>query len=179
MASDELANRVVRAYHGTDITGAARIIAEQEVKTFPHKYDWLGSGAYFWEDGRNRAWRWAEQQHGTNAAVIGVDVRLGVCLNLVDSSQHTLLQVAYEVLREEFASRGEDLPVNREGHRALDCLVVNYVCAALLPDVETVRAAFEEGDAVYPGAMFTQDAHVHLCVKQPTAYAGVFEIESR
>lgn len=156
-------------------------MAEQEVKAFPHAYDWLGTGAYFWEDGRNRAWRWAQEQHGDNAAVVGVDIRLGRCLNIVDSAHHSLLQVAYETLRERATSTGKSLPENTlNGFHALDCLVVNYVCDVLLRgDVETVRAAFPEGDEVYPGAMFTRDAHVHLCVRQPSAYVGPFEIEPR
>jgi hypothetical protein len=175
-----LADRVVRAYHGTSISTAAVICTEHRIEASKNDWDWLGWGSYFWEDGLHRAWEWADQQHPDEPAVVSVPVRLGNCLNLCDGQQFPVVQTAYESLRQEHERLGIDLPVNREDlRRPLDCLVLNFACQELLSDVETVRAPFQEGAPVYPGAAFSSNAHVHLCVRRESAFVGPFRIEGR
>ena len=48
-------------------------------------YDWLGDGVYFFQDGLLRAWQWARERHGDEAAVIGAEIRLVDCMDLLDS----------------------------------------------------------------------------------------------
>lgn len=170
----------MRGYHATSAAAAAEIVAEQRVIESRNAYDWLGWGAYFWEDGINRAWAWAADKYGEDGAVVSVPIRLGKCLNLADAGNARLLTAAYDALTEEYARAGRDLPANEgEGRRPLDCLVVNFVCQNLLEGVETVRAAMDEGPPLYPGASFKEKAHLHLCVRAGSAYVGKFVLEAR
>jgi hypothetical protein len=164
---------VVRGYHGTSVKIAAAICANQRITVSENEWDWLGRGCYFWEDGLHRAWEWAMKHHADEPAVVSVPIRFGKCLNLCDGNQYPILQAAHATLAEEAASQGSVLPSNSSDLRhPLDCLVVNFVCDHILDDIETVRAPFQEGDPVYPGAALTRQAHVHLCVKRPSAYVG-------
>lgn len=53
---------IVVGYHGCDKSLGKRILAgDVGLKPSRNKYDWLGHGAYFWENNYERAWLWAEQ----------------------------------------------------------------------------------------------------------------------
>jgi hypothetical protein len=179
-ASDEdptPSDRVVRGYHGTTLDVAATILEEQSVEPSRNPDDWLGWGTYFWEDGKRRAWIWAEHRFGANAAVVSVNIKLDNCLNLVDGAQHPVLQTGHELVRRAFERDGRPLPINDGIQRPLDCLVINYVCESLRPEVTAVRAPFEDGDPVYPGSRIRSMAHVQICVKNPACYSSPFRIE--
>ena len=46
----------VLAYHGCDREVGERILAgEEQVRPSANDYDWLGPGAYFWENSARRA----------------------------------------------------------------------------------------------------------------------------
>ena len=51
---------IVLAYHGCDREIGERVLAGRvEVLPSTNDYDWLGSGAYFWEGDPRRALEWA------------------------------------------------------------------------------------------------------------------------
>lgn len=50
----------VLAYHGCDRQVGERILrGEDHVRLSANAYDWLGPGAYFWENSPERALNWA------------------------------------------------------------------------------------------------------------------------
>ena len=49
----------------------ADIIGREGFRLSQNDYDWLGDGVYFFQDGSLRAWQWARERHGDDAAVIG------------------------------------------------------------------------------------------------------------
>jgi len=69
------------------------------------------------------------------------------------------------MLREAFLRNRTSLPVNRNKARFLDCLVINYLTSYVLPECETVRAPFLEGDPVYEGSMLLNQSHIQLVVR--------------
>lgn len=85
----------VLAYHGCDRSIGERILAGREhLRISENEYDWLGSGAYFWEASPARAFRWAEflqtkpessQGRIQEPFVIGAIVATGRCLDLAES----------------------------------------------------------------------------------------------
>jgi len=70
------------------------------------------------------------------------------------------------------------MPVNSDKNRALDCAVINYIHQTNkdegLPAYDTIRCAFPEGNAAYPGAMITSKLHIQLCVCNPNCIKGYF-----
>lgn len=157
--------RVVIGYHGTSAESAAAIIAGAPFVQSQNNWDWLGDGIYFWEDAPLRAWDWAEK-HYEQAAVLEARIRLGVCLNLTDMRFTSILQVAYHHLKTLHVDQGEVLPTNRGKARYLDCLVVNYVTANILPETETIRGTFIEGAPIFDtSGIFTQ-SHIQICVRR-------------
>lgn len=165
-------DRTVIGYHGTTVSRAERIAETGAFIPSRNDYDWLGHGIYFWEYAPGRAWHWARQKYGAEAAVLSAAVYLGFCLDLTDIRFTTALKTAYDGLREAYLQSGRRLPGNKGKARYLDCLVINYVAQYVLPGCDTVRAPFLEGQPIYEGAAFLSESHIQLVVRNPSCMLG-------
>lgn len=179
----------VLGFHGCDLEVAERVLGgTDEVRTSANAYDWLGSGAYFWENNPGRALAWAEflasaNYHGPRnirrPAVIGAIIDPGHCLDLTESSSLALVSAAHDGLTQAYVKVGVAVPANEPGHsndqdfvkRHLDCAVLNFLHEmrqnAGLEAIDTVRAPFMEGGPLYPGAKIASGTHVQWCVREP------------
>jgi hypothetical protein len=179
--------RIVVGYHGCtegyarDLLLGTKPFNEWQPST--NDWDWLGHGIYFWEHSPERAMRWAREQHaaqGVGPAVLGAVIQLGRCFDLLNEAVTVALTQSYQELAESYQKDGLQLPINRGRdwkRRELDCLVINDCLArGKLRGIEydTVRGAFLEGEAAYPGAAFSREAHVQIAVRNPACILGVF-----
>jgi hypothetical protein len=186
----------VLAYHGCDSALANRIILGKEpVSISDNAHDWLGTGAYFWDNDPLRALQWAERiqkhpQHNKHKihhpAVIGAIIDPGNCLDLTDTESLRLVKQAYDAISviwklvEEYG--GDGFPKNEKAHpddddlvkRYLDCAVINYLHKAReesakneITPFDSVRGIFMEGAALYPGTKIKERTHIQICVRNP------------
>lgn len=169
-----------RADVGRDVVNGRAFITPST-----NTFDWLGHGAYFWEDEFARARSWARARYGQDAFVVGAFVNLGQCLNLSNQSSIAMLRYGYDKLANISASVGVSLPGNSaigpDGlarKRELDCSVINTIHEIVAQNgdapFDTIRAAFSEGEAVYPGASFQDQNHIQICVRNPKSILGFF-----
>ena len=183
---------IVLGYHGCDRSVADQAISGSgHLRSSRNDYDWLGTGVYFWEADPTRAQEWAEDLRRRGAirrpAVVGAIIDLGLCLNLLDRAYLKLTRDAFDDLAALTARTGRALPTNadlpgRTGLllRRLDCAVINYCREQRaksrpdLPPFDTVRAAFVEGEPLYPSAGFNDRNHIQLCVVNPRCIKGYF-----
>jgi len=182
----------VLAFHGCDETIAERVLAGKEhLKPSRKPYDWLGNGIYFWESSPQRALEWAHEAaqnpvktagNITRPAVVGAILDLGVCCNLFDSSALSEMATSYELLAWSLERAKTVMPKNVMGPdkvlRNLDCAVIEYMHGVrqdqtLLP-YDTVRAAFGEGDKLYPDAGLTARNHIQISVRNTACIKGYF-----
>jgi hypothetical protein len=163
--------RIVVGLHGcTEEFGRELLLGTRPVPS-TNDWDWLGHGIYFWEHSPERAMRWAQETftpRGEPPAVIGAVIQLGRCFDLLNEAMTALLVESYLGLEQAYKDAGLPLPQNRGRdwqRRELDCLVLN-TCLTQLKDrgteYDTVRAAFLEGDPVYPKAGFSREAHIQM-----------------
>jgi len=132
----------VLGYHGCDKDVAEAVLnGKTEVRSSTNSYDWLGSGAYFWENNPARAFSWAKLLARSKSlkiktpAVVGAIIDPGNCLDLAEESSQELVKAAFEGLRLLHGSSGEPMPINEPGHqgdadlvkRHLDCAVLNFL----------------------------------------------------
>ena len=157
--------RVVVGFHGTSDERAETILRDGEFIPSKNDYDWIGHGIYFWEYAPLRAWQWARNKYRDRAAVIEATIEPGACLDLTDIRYTSALRLSYQNLREAFLKSDKSLPVNRNKARFLDCLVINYFGTYIVPECETVRAPFLEGDPIYDGSMLLAQSHIQLVVR--------------
>jgi hypothetical protein len=157
-------------------------------------YDWLGPGVYFWQDSEDRAWSWAREPWRKSIktpAVISARISLGYCCDMLKKRYREMLKEAYEYLLIQNEKAGRPLPVNSAGKkngrapdggiafeveaekgekkfRYLDCAVFMALHQLRyeqgLPSFDTVRATFQEGDALYPGACIGDQDHIQIAV---------------
>ena len=169
MVRDE---RTVVAFHGSSTDRAARIVASGRFMPSKNDYDWLGHGVYFWEHAPLRAWQWAKQKYREKASVVEARITLGRCLDFTDTKYTTAVKLAHDSLREAFLKNGSTMPTNRNKARCLDCLVINYVSEYILPECDTIRAPFLEGEPIYEGSMLLTQSHIQLVVRNQDCIMG-------
>lgn len=188
-----IAPQIVIGFHGCSQSVADRVIKNGGgLSNSNNDYDWLGNGIYFWEGSYQRALDWAKQNTRiTQPAVVGAFIKLGNCLDLLDSKYLEEVAATYAVLHTESLHRA--LPQNTvyandiSFFRALDCTVItrlhqtnNQLIAEKSglssisgqdqqiiqnhPDFyDTVRGMFPEGQPLYQGAGF-RDKKSHPAV---------------
>ncbi len=182
----------VFGFHGLDeAIGRAVLNNETQLKHSKNSYDWLGHGVYFWENSFERARQYAEESQARkdstiqNPFVIGAIIDLGNCLDLLDKKCLDLLRNAYNELELTLKEAGEELPTNAPfgandfdfKKRELDCAVIRYALEMAADEgiyFDSVRAAFWEGEELYPNAGFKTHNHIQLCIINPDCIKGIF-----
>lgn len=185
-------SNLILGYHGLDASIGKRIIAgEDELLPSENDYDWLGHGIYFWENSLVRAQQWAEKQSqrkGTSVIepfAIGATIDLGNCLDLLDQQWLDFVGEAYTFMVEDLESEGKDIPKNLPWNpndidfknRKLDCAVILYAIQSAKEQgqaFDSVRAAFWEGEDLYPNAGFKQHNHIQISIINPECIRGIF-----
>ncbi|MCU4677301.1 hypothetical protein N7931_16885 [Catenovulum sp. 2E275] len=183
---------IVYGFHGLDKTTALKILLQED--NFRHstnKYDWLGSGVYFWENNLERAKQYAIQDSKRKNSsikepfVLAAVIELGNCLDLLDQKYNDFLKVAYTQLKQDLEAEDIEIPTNKGFSsndfdfkaRELDCAVIRYACALAEEAGEpfdSVRAAFIEGTPLYEGARFYSENHIQLAIINPDCIKGIF-----
>ena len=120
----------VRGYHGTNIEAATSILTEG-FKLSRNQYDWLGDGVYFFQDTPARAWDWADEHYGVDAAVIESLVRLEDCMDLLDIAWGSVLNEAYNAFLAQLKRANLPIPKQTSGAHRLDREVINYSVGVL------------------------------------------------
>ncbi|MFZ2726506.1 MAG: hypothetical protein WAX77_09670 [Methylococcaceae bacterium] len=198
---------IVIGFHGCDRDIADKVIKQGgDLVKSENSYDWLGHGVYFWEGSYERALEWAEQHNSIKEpAVIGAFIKLGYCIDLLDSKYLKMVKATYEMLSKEYDKIGEELPKNKKFSdgvsfiRDLDCKVILRLqqfnneqimnelnLSSFNPQnrkkiqnhpnfIDSVRGMFPEGKELYEGAGFREKNHIQLCVINPNSIIGYFE----
>ena len=170
-------------YHGCTRKAAERILEKQSFLSSTQAYDWLGEGAYFWEYAPYRALEWAKSRNrrsDVEFAVVGATIRLGECLNLLDTEYIPDLESIYK----EFVATLEptSIPKNTDrGAHFLDRIVIEAYCQAVerVADVpfQTVRGSFPEGGSIYEGSKILRKAHTQIAVRDQTCISDLHLVE--
>jgi hypothetical protein len=187
-----LTTTFVLGYHGCDSSVAERVVAGEGFSPSGNDYDWLGAGVYFWESNPRRGVEFAHEAKTRlgaaspikSPAVIGAVIDLRLCLDLSTSAGGDEVRQAYEAFEATVVASGVPMPRNRGGNdlllRNLDRAVIEHLHSVRrekgLPEIDTVRGFYFEGDPIYPGAGFFKKTHVQICVRKPECIHGVFHV---
>lgn len=178
----------VIGYHSCDKELGMRVLTGQDtLRPSGNRWDWLGSGVYFWEQNPYRALEYANECAAGKQKfagkiekpfVLGAIIELGNCLNLVEPTSLEIVQVAYKGLKKTIKEINGRMPVNNGDNRALDCAVMQFVHQSNLnenlPAYDTVRCPFQEGVTLYEGSNFTTRLHLEIAVRNPETIKGYF-----
>ncbi|WP_395015308.1 hypothetical protein [Dongia sp.] len=173
----------VLGYHGCDETVAERLIDGEAIAPSRNQYDWLGWGAYFWENDPLRALRWSRlslERRGAKGkpAVVGAIIELGDCLDLTVQSSLAVIETAFNSMKTVYEAVGKPMPENKdELRRPLDCAVLNFLYDSMPePRYQTVRGVFLEGGPLFPGSHIQSKTHVQIAVRDLSCIRGVFRV---
>lgn len=182
----------VRGYHGTTLPRAQQIVTQGHFRISRNDYDWLGRGAYFFQDAPLRAWKWAchwvAPRTNEQAAVVSVDIDLQGCFDLLDIANWRFIQLAHSMLngtrrqrppavrsptgqRHHIISPGSVKGVT--GNNVEDCETIRLALRIYRKStgkiVRSVRGSFIEGQQLYTNSYFFDHSHVQIAVLHPTA----------
>ncbi len=188
--------RLATGYHGCDAPVAAMALSgTAQLKASQNLYDWLGAGIYFWEHGPQRAFEWAVEQANrpgpgakiTEPAVLGAQIDLGICLDLLDTTNTRLLRKRFLNFQRFFRQNRISMPENRDAQgsrrgdkvlRFRDCAVIDFTLTRLREDegvtYQTVRGVFIEGGPAFPGSKIGLKSHIQIAVKDPACIVRFF-----
>ena len=188
----KLSSSFVLGYHGCDREVAEELLAGAPFNASDNEWDWLGSGAYFWESNPLRGLEFAhELQKRTRGKtdvrspyVIGAVIDLGFCLDLISSTGIGAVESAYSDFVDYCNKAGVLVPENTGGSdalfRRLDCAVINHLHkvreAVMLPAFDSVRGVFMEADPIYAKSGFNRKTHIQICVRNLGCIKGVFRV---
>jgi len=168
-------------YHGTSVERAERILAGGFL-TSRNDYDWLGDGAYFFQDSPSRAWEWARDRFGADAAVLGAEIDLTDCLDLLDPEWHDVVREAHTELVERLHRMGFPELRQTNGAHRLDRVVLNDACTRLIErgiPVRSVRGTFIEGEPLFPGSALFTRAHTQIAIRNTSAIQRLWRVEQQ
>lgn len=191
---------ITLGFHGCDRKVGEQILcgSQKHLKLSTNPYDWLGSGAYYWENDADRALKWARmvkknpqhfRQKIEEPFVLGAIIDLGLCLDLTHANCLDEIRLAHQSMENLFHQTGIAMPVNQPGFtgdldlvkRHLDCATVNFVHQlredSSKPAYNTVRGPFTEGRPLYQGAKIMDKTHIQICVRNPrVSIRGYFRL---
>lgn len=162
---------IITGHHGTHRSSAEQIVKEGFSPSSKPE-DWLGDGAYFFQDAPTRATEWANTKYGENAAVIESEIDLADFIDLLDIEWVDWLIRVHDRFVSILKSRGELIPIQKGGAHRLDRGVLNYAVKLLDADgvlVRGIRGAFIEGEPIYPKSALYTRSHVQLAVRDLSA----------
>lgn len=186
---------LVLGFHGCDRKVAEKVISGKDaLKMSMNTYDWLGDGVYFWENNPSRALEFAkvlkENPKRANTkiedpAVVGAIIDLGYCFNLLEHENIEILKQGYELLVALHNKSKVPLPENlslgddrdlllRKLDRAVIEGIHTYNSKLEEKSYDSVRAAFIEGEELYPNAGFNEKNHIQICIRNPNCIKGYF-----
>ena len=171
----------VRGFHGTTKSSADAIL-QNGFQISQNPYDWLGDGVYFFQDGLARAWEWAHENHGQDAAVIGAEILLDGCMDLLDTKWTRIISEVYDQFLSNVKRLGLSLPQQTSGAHRLDREVINYAVGVLNEQgisIACVRASFWEGRPIYPDSAFYYYGHIQIAVRDVESCISQLWPESR
>ena len=170
--------RVV-GYHGTSGADAARILAVGFTAS-RNDYDWLGDGAYFFQDAPARAREWARRRFPTDPAVVAAEIDLDGCIDLLDIRWNAVIRESYATLVKLLVRDGLPVPRQTVGAHRLDREVIEQTVGVLASAgvaVRSVRASFQEGKPLYPGSALYDESHVQIAVRHPDAIIRTWRVK--
>jgi hypothetical protein len=196
-----IAGQLLLAYHGCDITTRDDLVCGRlaHLDHSHNPYDWLGSGAYFFEGDIERAYMFAYASHNNPAkmytarpigtpAVVGAVLRIQHCLDMTTQAGINEFCMAYPALLAGLAETGSPIPENCAAGeddadiilRKLDNAVftlIHDVRANNIPSLQpfqAVRGAFHQGGEVAPKSGFHKETHVQIALRDNSCVEGWF-----
>jgi len=166
----------ITGYHGTRLNYVEPILQDGFIIS-KNEYDWLGDGAYFFQDGFHLAKEWANKLFVDNGVVIGAKIELDNCMDLVDSRWCDFLKKAHDELLAKLKAENMLPPRQSEGAHRLDRAVINYAIASLERrghKIQSVRAPFHEGNPLYLNSALFAKSQIQIAVRDISSIKKVW-----
>jgi hypothetical protein len=165
----------VYGYHGTSRKNAESIL-RNGFRSSNSGGDWLGPGAYFWQDAPQRALKWAKKHHPDNPVVIRSSIIFeeNKTMDLLDTKWFSFLGARYkdfiiDCLNSNISLPTQDKDLTKSNLHKLDHNFLNYIALAINREtpgrVSVIRAAFTEGKPIFDNSAIYDLSHVQIVVK--------------
>jgi hypothetical protein len=180
--------KTIIGYHCCERSLGVRIAnSETTLKVGSNKFDWLGSGVYFWVGNYQMARWWSNVKHEEASAdfvgsTLKFEIDTGNCLDLTDAANlirirdfvslvgiESFRDASGALLRNEIAPDGHRIEGEYK-QRHLDHFIIDTYCdyVSLMEDMayDTVFGVFESGPPVCEGSAIYLYDNIQLAVRE-------------
>lgn len=167
---------LIIGYHGCSLRTAEDVLSGKikHLRPSNSKHEWLGKGIYCWENSYHRAFEWAQQhvKEGETPAVLGILISPCECLDLTDSEHLEAIDCIADTFEANCIIKQINIPQNNNLRHDYDCALLNF-CHEYrknrgLTPIDTIRAAFSEGERIAGGkCTFTRRQHIQWAIINP------------
>lgn len=169
------------AYHGTT-AARATYIENNGIKDSTRRPRWLGPGVYFYQNAFLHASIWATQmgeRRKDQPVVFAAEIDISDAIDLVDAGYWDLFRDVIKIASppadrqigpEALFRIRSDAEENKFGWNYEDHYYVTLLAekVAEIKPVRAIRAAFIEGKPLHERAWLLDQAHVQICVRDPS-----------
>ncbi|MDB5819786.1 MAG: hypothetical protein JWQ11_3426 [Rhizobacter sp.] len=187
----------VLAYHGCDVTVRDALVSGQlrDLTPSDNDYDWLGPGAYFFEDDPIRAMQFAlsaAAQPGkrftrhpiASPSLVGAVLRINHWLDMTTQRGLDEFKTAHSVLaaadlkqalprNEPADAEDTDVILRRLDRAVFKTLHLQRETAGSVP-YDAVRAAFQQGPDLIESSAFKRRSHMQIALRNSACVKGWF-----
>lgn len=190
---------LVLAYHGCDITLRDDLVSRRvsELRSSANRYDWLGPGAYFFENDHRRALLFANAAHDNpgkrytkqpiaTPAVVGAVLQFDFILDMTTQEGVENYCAAYQAMIEYLVAHGHPEPKNVKASDEDEDVIVRQLDSDVFAFMhriredtkqqlfQAVRSAFPQGAAIAPSSAFRRSSHVQIALRDNSCVLGWF-----
>lgn len=170
--------QIVQGFHGTSKDVAEFIVnnGAHHFRMSQNEYDWLGDGAYFWENNLKRAMDWAKQHFHDAAAVLEATISLEDCMDITDDFWKEQLAETYTLFKKAYRRLKRPLPKQTALKHNRDRAVIEHLIGKLRPRgtiIRCVRSSFNEGRRLYPLSAIYRQAHIQVAVRDTSLISSL------
>lgn len=170
MCANEKMNYKCTGYHGTNSKCAQQILQSQLFRKSSDDEEWLGEGAYFFENDKQQAVYYAKKAKKIiDYKVISVNIQTNSLLDLIDTETYEAFQQFAYMLKDRYKKRKDKKP-----RQLMNSVVLNAMYK--LKPYEVVRAAFPVARTTVAPRTNIQQMQVQVCVKEQKCISDIKEV---
>ena len=182
---------ILIGYHGCDQSTCDGLVNRSipHLNTSDNPYDWLGTGAYFFLDDRERAFHFAkyacDNPHKKttakpilNPAVVGAVIKVDNVWDLSVIAGRKFFSETLARMNLEFTAAGKKIPVNKRKNsdddlpllRLQDRAVIDIACTAAESTgkpFDAVQGIFQQGSPLTDLSGFHDLSHTQISIRHP------------
>lgn len=157
-------------YHGTDSVSGDKIVQSQKFLKSCDEEEWLGDGAYFFENDKKQAVYFiTKAKKINNYKIISANIQTNKLLDLIDSETYENFEKFAKMLRSKYLKTKDNKP-----RRLMNSVILNTMYR--LEPYDVVRGVFKVPMTQMAPRTNIQPMQIQVCVREQKCISDIREV---